>query len=79
VLIVRKGGNQAGRFLVVVSFVVSGQKGFIWLPEGREGRGCRRVAGELSKMVAFLEPTSGSMVVVEGSSEEFLRWAFFWS
>jgi hypothetical protein len=44
-------------------------KGFIWLPEGQEGRGWRRVAGELSKMVAFLESAPGLMVVAEGSSE----------
>jgi hypothetical protein len=32
-------------------------------------QGWRRVAGELSKIVAFLESTSGSMVVAEGSLE----------
>jgi hypothetical protein len=31
--------------------------------------GWRRVAGELSKMVAFLESTTGSMVVAKGSLE----------
>jgi hypothetical protein len=69
VLIVRRGGNQADRFPEVASFAVGGQKWFIWLLEGREGRGWRRVVGELSKMVAFLESLSGSMVVAEGSSE----------
>lgn len=68
-LIVRRGGNQAGRFLEVASFAVGARKGFIWLYEGREGQGWRQVAGELSKMVVFLESTFGSMVVAEGSSE----------
>jgi len=58
-VIVRKGGNQAGRFLEVSSFAVGGRKGSIWLPEGRDGRGWRRVAGELSRMVAVLESPSG--------------------
>jgi hypothetical protein len=68
VLIVRRGGNQAGRFLEVASFAVGGRKGFIWLPGGQEGLGWRQVAGELSKMV-FLESASGSMVVAVGSSD----------
>jgi len=69
VLIVRRGGNQADRFLEVASFTVGGRKGFIWLPEDQEGRGWRQVGGELSKMVAFLESASRSMVVAEGSLE----------
>jgi len=39
--IVRRDGNQVGRFLEMASFTVGGRKGFIWLPEGREGRGWR--------------------------------------
>jgi hypothetical protein len=53
-LIVRRGGNQAGRFLEVASFAIGGRKGFICLPEGQDGRGWRWVVGELSKLVAFL-------------------------
>jgi len=41
VLIVRRGRNQVERFLEVASFAIGGWKGFIWLPEGREGRGWR--------------------------------------
>jgi len=73
VLIVQRGGNRAGRFLEMASFAIGGRKGFIWFLEGREGQGWRRVAGELSKMVAFLESASGSMVAVEGSLEEELQ------
>jgi hypothetical protein len=50
------------------SFVVDGRKGSIWLPEGRDGRGCKRVAGELSKLVAFLESASGLRVGAKVSS-----------
>jgi hypothetical protein len=69
VLIVRRGGNQAGRFMEVASFAIGGWKWFIWLPEDRDGRGWRQVAGELSKMVAFLESAFGSMVDAVGSSD----------
>jgi hypothetical protein len=36
-LMVREGGNKAGRYLEVVVFVEGGRKGVIWLPEDREG------------------------------------------
>jgi hypothetical protein len=49
VLIVLRGGNQVGRFLEVASSAVGGQKGFIWLPKGREGWG---VGGELRVSLA---------------------------
>jgi hypothetical protein len=39
VLIVRRGGNRAGRFLELAVFAKGGRKWFILLPEGREGRG----------------------------------------
>jgi hypothetical protein len=68
-VIVRRGGNQAGRFLEVSSFAVGGRKGSIWLPEGRDGRGWRRFAGELSKMVAVLESPSGSLVGAVATSD----------
>jgi hypothetical protein len=68
-VIVRRGGNQAGRFLEVSSFAVGGRKGSIWLPEGRDGRGWRRFAGELSKMVAALESPSGSLVGAVATSD----------
>jgi hypothetical protein len=34
VLIVRRGGNQVGRFLEVAFSAVGGQKGFIWPSKG---------------------------------------------
>lgn len=61
-MIVRRGGNQVGRFLEVSSFTASGRKGSIWLPKGQDGRGWRRFVGELSKMVAVLESPSGLLV-----------------
>jgi hypothetical protein len=69
VLIVRKGGKQVGRFLKVASFAIGGRKWSIWLPEARDGQGWRRVAGELSKMVVFLESTTGSIGGVVVSSD----------
>jgi hypothetical protein len=53
VTIVRRGGNSSGRFLEVAVYDVGGRKGMIVFPEGRDGRGWRRVSGELSKVLAF--------------------------
>jgi hypothetical protein len=54
-LIVQRGGNKVGRYLEVAAYAVGGRKGLVLLPEGREGRGWSRVAGELSKALACLE------------------------
>jgi hypothetical protein len=51
VTMVHGGGNKAGIFLEVSVFAEGGQKGVIWLPEGRYGRGWRRFAGELRQLV----------------------------
>lgn len=56
VLSVHGGSNKAARFFEVAVYVEGGRKWMIWLLEGREGRGWRRVVGELSKLVAFLGP-----------------------
>ena len=56
-LMVHGGANKAGRFLEVAVFAEGGQKGVLWLPEGRDGRGWRRFAGELRH---FLAPSGGS-------------------
>jgi hypothetical protein len=62
-LLVRRGGNRADRFLELRVHAEGGRKGLILLPEGREGRGWSRVAGELSKALAFLD----SMALVQCS------------
>jgi hypothetical protein len=50
-LMVHGGANKAGRFLEVAVFAEGGRKGGIWIPEGRDGRGWRRFAGELRRFV----------------------------
>jgi pentatricopeptide repeat protein len=67
VLTFRRGGNRDGRFLMVLNQAVGGQRNIIVVPEGREGRGWARFAGELSKVMAFFEaikelPSSGSIL-----------------
>lgn len=56
VLIIRGGGNRAGHFLELAVYPEGNQKGLILLPEGSEGRGWSRFAGELCKVMAFLKP-----------------------
>jgi hypothetical protein len=56
-LIVRRGGNRNGRFLVVTTQAVDDKRNVIVLLEGCEGRGWGRFAGELSKVKAFFEAT----------------------
>jgi hypothetical protein len=34
VLMVRRAGNKAGKFLEVAVYAKGGQKGIIWIPEG---------------------------------------------
>jgi hypothetical protein len=36
-LMVHKGWNKSGRFLVAVVFAEVGRRGVIWFPVGREG------------------------------------------
>jgi hypothetical protein len=56
-LTVRRGGNRNGRFLVVITQAVDDRRNVIVLPEGREGWGWGRFAGELSRVKAFFEAT----------------------
>jgi hypothetical protein len=58
-LMVHEGANKAGRFLEVAVFAEGGRKGGLWLPEGWDGQGWRRFAGELRH---FLAPGGGSEV-----------------
>jgi hypothetical protein len=55
VLIVRRGGNAAGRFLEVAVYGVGGRRGIIFISEGRDGRGWRSFVLELDKISAFLK------------------------
>jgi hypothetical protein len=63
-LMVRGGGNKAGRYLEVVAFVEGGRKGAIWLPGGREGWGWgwSRILGELLQFLAFLKEKEWPLV-----------------
>jgi hypothetical protein len=53
-LMVHKGWNKSGRFLVAAVFAEGGRRGGIWLPEGREGWGWRCIVGELRIFLGFL-------------------------
>jgi hypothetical protein len=55
VLIARRGGNAAGRFLEVAVYGVGGRRGIIYIPEGRDGRGWRTFVSVLDKISAFLK------------------------
>jgi hypothetical protein len=62
-LMLRGGGNKAGRYLEMVADVEGGKKWAIWLPEGREGWGWSRVVGELQKMLTFLGSKARTLVL----------------
>jgi hypothetical protein len=55
VLIVRLGGNAAGRFLEVAVYGVGGRRGIIFIPKGCDGRGWRSFVLDLGKISAFLK------------------------
>jgi hypothetical protein len=59
VLIARRGGNQAGRFLEAAAFGMGGRKGFILIPKGRGGWGWCKFFGELRMAIEFLSATVG--------------------
>jgi hypothetical protein len=59
-MMVHRGANKAGRFLEVSFLAVGGRKGVIWLPEGRCGRGWRRFAGELRRLLEAQRLAVGS-------------------
>jgi hypothetical protein len=67
-IIIRRGGNKAGRFLEVAVYAVGGRRGLVMFPEGRGGRGWSRVSGELSKAQVFLEAVYGSQSSDTGGS-----------
>jgi hypothetical protein len=59
VLIVRRGGNAAGKYIEVAVYVAGGCKGIICIPEGRDGRGWRRFVMELEKVRGFFKALTG--------------------
>jgi hypothetical protein len=59
VLIARRGGNKAGRFLKATTFGLGGRKGSILIPEGRGGWGWLKLSDELRKVVDFLSVSVG--------------------
>jgi hypothetical protein len=74
-MMVHGGANKAGRFLEVSFLAVGGRKGVIWLQEGRFGRGWRKFAGKLRRLLEAQrlavgsEEAGGSLAkVVRGSS-----------
>jgi hypothetical protein len=66
-VIVRRGGNKAGRFLEVAVYAEGGRNGMVLFPEGRAGRGWSCVSGELSKAMAFIGSKVGSSSPVRGA------------
>jgi hypothetical protein len=68
---------KSGRFLEVASFAIGSRKGFIWLADGRDGRGWRQVVGELSKMVAFLGSLGGAGANSVGEKLQLSLGGFF--
>jgi hypothetical protein len=66
-LMVHGGVNKAGSFLEVAVYAEGGRKGIIWLPEGRGGRGWRRFANELRRMLVpqgSVHPVPGTQLKV---------------
>ena len=62
-LMVHGGVNKAGSFLEVAVFADGARKGIIWLPEGCGGRGWRRFANELRRILvpqAFVHCVPGT-------------------
>jgi hypothetical protein len=53
-LMVHKGSNKSGRFLVAAVFAEGGWRGGIWFLKGREGWGWQCIVGELRKFLGFL-------------------------
>jgi hypothetical protein len=70
VLIARRGGNKAGRFLEATTFWLGGQKGSILIPEGRGGWGWLKFSDELRKVVDFLSVLVGCGLGSSSTSEK---------
>jgi hypothetical protein len=63
VIIVRRGGNAAGRFIEVAAYALGGLRGIIYIPEGWNGWGWSRFLAELGKVRDFLIESAGKDMV----------------
>jgi hypothetical protein len=68
-MMVHGGVNKAGRYLEVSFLAVGGRKGVIWLPEGRFGRGWRRFAGKLCRLLEAQRLAVGSEEVGDSTAK----------
>jgi hypothetical protein len=59
VLIARRGGNKAGRYLEATTFGLGGRKGSIVIPEIRGGWGWLKFSDKLRKVVDFFSVSVG--------------------
>jgi len=73
VLIVRQGGNPAGRFLEVAVYAMGGRRGIIYIPKGYEGQGWRKIVLELGKVRDFFKIPDGHGMFHLASIPERLR------
>jgi hypothetical protein len=70
VLIARRGGNKAGRYLKATTFGLGGRKGSIVIHEGHGGWGWLKFSNELRKVVDFFSVSVGSGFGSSYSSEK---------
>jgi len=70
VLIARRGGNKAGRFLEATTSGLGGRKGSIVIPEGRGGWEWLKFSDELRKGVDFFSVLVGGGLGSSSSSEK---------
>jgi hypothetical protein len=70
VLIARRGGNKAGRYLEATTFGLGGRKGSIIIPEGRGGWGWLEFSDKLRKVVDFFSVSVGCGLGYSSTSEK---------
>jgi hypothetical protein len=70
VLIARRGGNKAGRYLEATTFGLGGRKGSIVIPEIRGGWGWLKFSDKLRKVVDFFSVSVGGGLSSSSSSEK---------
>jgi hypothetical protein len=70
VLIARRGGNKAGRYLEATTFRLGGRKGSIVIPESRGGWGLLKFSDELRKVVDFFSVSVGGGLGSSSTSEK---------
>jgi hypothetical protein len=70
VLIARRGGNKARRFLEATTLGLGGRKGSILIPEGHGGWGWLKFSDKLRKFVDFLSISVGCGLSSSSTSEK---------